>query len=94
MSSVYPVQHNERESRFEATIDGRLCVADYRRIGDIMHMTHTSVPPPLEGRGIAAALVAGALDHARRHGLKIAPHCSYVRRYMQRRPDTQDLIAA
>jgi predicted GNAT family acetyltransferase len=94
MSSAYPVEHNESESRFEARVEGHLCVADYRRIGDTLHMTHTFVPPPLEGRGIAAALVGVALAHARAEGLKVVPHCSYVRRYMQRRPESQDLIAS
>jgi predicted GNAT family acetyltransferase len=93
MSNEYPVNHNTRESRFETTVDGRLCVAEYRVTDHTMHMTHTYVPPPLEGRGIAAALVAAALDHARAAGLKVAPHCSYVRAYMKRRPATLDLMA-
>jgi predicted GNAT family acetyltransferase len=92
MAAAYPVQHNPDESRFEATVDGHLCVADYRRIGDTLHMTHTLVPPPLEGRGIAAAMVGAALAHARAEGLKVAPHCSYVRSYMRRHPQTLDLM--
>jgi len=93
-TTPYPVHHNPTESRFETTVEGRLCVADYRLTGGTMHMTHTYVPPPIEGRGIAAALVEAALAHARAHGLKVAPHCSYVRSYMRRHPQTHDLIAA
>ena len=85
---TFEVLHNPAHSRFEAHVDGRLAVADYRREGDVLVMFHTEVPPQLQGRGIAAAMVESALAHARAHGLKIDPRCSYVRSYMQRHPDT------
>lgn len=87
------VHHNPGASRFEAMVDGRLCVADYRLHGKRMTMHHTYVPPVLEGRGIASALVQAAIDHARRHGLAVRPDCSYVARWMQRHPDSLDLMA-
>lgn len=89
----HSVIHNPAQSRFEATVEGQLCMADYRLNGNVMSMTHTGVPPALEGRGIAAALVKAALDHARANGLKVRPLCSYVAAYMRRHPDTQDLAA-
>ncbi len=89
----YPVQHNEARHRFEVTVEGQLCVADYRLASGAMQMTHTGVPVSLEGRGIAAALVKAAIAHARAHQLKINPLCSYVRVYMQRHPETLDLLA-
>jgi len=87
------VEHNVAAARFEATVDGQLCVADYHLAGAVMTMTHTYVPPSLEGRGIAAALVAAALAHARSTGLRVRPSCSYVARYMQRHRETLDLLA-
>jgi hypothetical protein len=91
------VRHNESASRFEAIVEGRLCRADYVRIGgpdgDVLRIHHTEVPVELEGRGIAAAVVRYALDHAARHGLKVAPACSYVRAYMRRHPETHALLA-
>ena len=56
-------------------------------------MNHTGVPRPLEGRGIAAQLVATALAWARTQGHKVKPTCSYVAAYMRRHPETQDLLA-
>ncbi|MBC7717219.1 MAG: N-acetyltransferase [Pseudorhodobacter sp.] len=88
-----PVQHNTSQRRFECRVEGMLCVADYRLNDDVMHMTHTEVPPALGGRGIAAALVAAALEYARTAHLKVNPACSYVRLYMQRHPETQSLQA-
>jgi uncharacterized protein len=92
-SSPIHVQHNIDHQRFECSVDGMLCVADYRLTGDVMHMTHTEVPPALGGKGIAAALVAAALEHARSAKLKVNPACSYVRLYMQRHPETLSLQA-
>ena len=94
MSDLPDITHNRAASRFETTVDGQLCVADYRSSGTVMAMTHTLVPPALEGRGIAAALVAEALAHARRQGWRVRPDCSYVEGYMQRHPETLDLLAA
>ena len=87
------ISHDTAAHRFETTVDGRDCVADYRINGKVMTMHHTYVPPPLEGHGIAAALVGAALAHARREGLQVRPLCSYVARYMQRHPETLDLLA-
>jgi predicted GNAT family acetyltransferase len=89
----FNVKHNREASRFETTVDGRLCVADYRLVGNVMVMTHTYVPPPLEGRGIAAEMVRAALAHARESGHRVDPRCSYVDSYMRRHPETLSLRA-
>jgi len=88
------VDHNPAASRFEAVVDGQLCVADYRLADGVMTTHHTFVPPVLEGRGIAAALVAQALAHARSRGWRVRPTCSYVASYMRRHPETLDLLEA
>ena len=86
------VSHNAAASRFEATVDGLLCRADYHLVDGVMRMTHTEVPRELAGRGIAGALVGAALAHAGEAGWQVEPWCSYVRTYMQRHPDTQRLL--
>jgi uncharacterized protein len=86
------VVHNPVHSRFEATVEGQRCICQYRVYGKLMMLTHTGVPHALRGRGIAAALVRTALDHARAQGLKVRPDCSYVEAYMQRHPETLDLL--
>lgn len=88
------VRHNEAARRFEADVDGGVARADYRMQGDVMGIVHTEVPMAAEGRGVAGQVVRAALDHARRHGLRVAPMCSYVRAYMQRHPETHDLLPA
>jgi predicted GNAT family acetyltransferase len=86
------IEHNTAASRFEASVEGQPCVCQYRVFGKTMMLTHTGVPHALRGRGIAALLVQAALDHARATGLKVRPDCSYAEVYMQRHPETLDLL--
>jgi len=87
------IRHNESAQRFEVTIDGKLSRADYRLQDGVMHMVHTEVPMPQEGRGIAATLVRAAMQYARAHGYKVRPACSYVRTFMARNREFDDLRA-
>lgn len=93
MPTAVNVIHRPQAQCFEAEVEGLRCVADYRRHGSVVHMTHTGVPAALEGRGIAAALVEAALSWASSEGLKVDPQCSYVRSYMSRHPQWQSLQA-
>lgn len=88
------ITHNAAASRFESTVDGLDCHADYQLVDGVMRMTHTLVPGALGGRGIAAQLVAAAFAHAQAQGYKVEPWCSYVRTYMQRHPESQALLPA
>jgi len=87
------VTHNEARHRFEATVDGHVCVADYSLRGNVMWMTHTGVPSAVGGRGIAAELVRVALAWAAEKGHTVEPSCSYVEVYMRRHPETERLRA-
>ena len=89
-----PIVHNIPGNRFETTIDGELCRVDYRRVADTLHIMHTEVPPPLQGRGVAGSLVAATLDFAEGNRLKVTPHCAFARDYMRRHPETQSLLSA
>jgi uncharacterized protein len=93
MAAAVEVRDNPAESRFEAAVGGALAVAEYRREGDRLAFTHTVVPPELEGQGVASALIRAALAQARERGLRVVPHCSFVAAYIERHPETQDLLA-
>lgn len=43
-----------------------------------MDMVHTYVPGSKRGRGLASRLCDAAFAHARRHGLRVIPTCSYI----------------
>lgn len=87
------IDHDAGLGRFSAMVHGHLCVCDYRLRDGVMAITHTEVAPELEGQGIAGELVRAALAHAREHGLKVRPLCSYVQAYFRRHPEVQSLLA-
>jgi uncharacterized protein len=91
-STPLNIIHRPDIGRFEAIVEGLRCEADYRLDGQVMHITHTGVPPRLEGRGIAAALVKAALSWASEQGLRVNPICSYVQVYIKRHPQWQGLL--
>jgi len=88
------VFHNRAASRFEVETDGHLSVVTYQLDADAHRVAfdHTGVPAILEGRGIAAELVAAALAWAEAEGLQVLPRCSYVAAYIRRHPDTRHLL--
>ncbi len=92
-AAVIDVRHEPERNRFAATVDGVEAVLDYRRHGDVISLVHTGVPEQIGGRGVAAALVRTALDHARAEGLKVDPACSYVAAYFRKHPQDADLLA-
>ena len=88
------IEHLADRGRFQVVVDGETCELDYRLQAGVMSITHTGVAPRLERRGIAGALMRAALAHARAAGWKVRPLCSYARAYMQRHPETADLLLA
>ena len=86
------VVNNETERCFEVQVDGRLAVSHYRRRGDKIFLTHTEVPPEIEGRGVANSLARAALEFARAEGLRVVPRCAFVAAFLKRHPEYQDLV--
>ena len=87
------VVNNEAGQRFEIRLpDGAVAFADYRTMAGRVMFPHTVVPPAHEGRGLASALARASLAWAREQGLQVIPQCSFYLRYMQRHPETHDLV--
>ena len=87
------VRDNPALSRFELDDDGAMVFANYRLDGNVLTILHTETPPQARGKGLASQLVAGVLNIARARGLKVVPRCPFVRAYMAKHPETQDLLA-
>lgn len=86
------IQRNEAAQRFETTVDGVLCVLDYRLRDGVLSIDHVGVPQPVGGRGIAAALTKTALDTARSRNWRVVPHCAYAATWIERHPQYRDLV--
>jgi predicted GNAT family acetyltransferase len=92
MSDEWQVLHNEAARRFEVALGDDMAELDYHLRNGAMVVTHTGVPQPWEGRGIAASLTRAALDYARAQGMTVQPLCSYVAAYIRRHPEYCDLM--
>jgi predicted GNAT family acetyltransferase len=78
---------------YVATMAGR-DIADLRFddvAGRIVVLT-TTVLPEFRGRGIAAALIADALDDLRDRGSRVTVYCPVVAAFMTGNPEYRDLI--
>ena len=87
-----PVHHDVDGARFLLQVDGLEAVLEYERRDGAMVITHTRVPDAIGGRGIAAALVRAALEHAGAQGLRVVPACSYAAVFMQRHGEYAGLL--
>ena len=81
------IRHDESSRRFSTEVEGHRAVLDYSLDARVMTITHTEVPPPIAGRGIAAELMKAALAAAATMGWTVTPACSYAAAYMRRHPD-------
>lgn len=83
---------NITAGRFELMEDGKLAFANYRRSNGFLEIPHVEADPALRGSGAAGRLMERVLQVARNEGLKVKPICGYAVAYMQRHPETHDLL--
>lgn len=83
---------NKESKSFELWIERKRSFIDYRLKNDSIYLIHTEVPPELEGKGIASALVGKALTLIEESGLRMVPSCSYVQVYLKRHPEWYRLV--
>jgi uncharacterized protein len=92
-SQTIEVRDNPSKLRYELLLDNDVVgEIRYRLAPHAVVLVHTEVSPSLEGRGLGARLVAGALDDIRARGLNVVPFCPFVRSYIRRHPDYGDLV--
>jgi len=83
----YQITHLPDKQKFETTVDGYVAYVVYQIVDDSLDIVHTIVPRPIEGRGIAAALVKEAYTFALEKGLKLRGSCSYAKMWLIRHPE-------
>jgi hypothetical protein len=82
------------ESRYELRVGGELAgFLLYRLRGQRINLIHTEVDPRFQGAGLAARLARFSLDDARKRNLTVVATCPYVRSWIGRHPEYEDLIA-
>ncbi len=75
---------NDALSRYELVVDGILSIAEYRKSGNVISVTHVEVPQELRGRGVASQLMAAIVLDAKAQNLTINPICPYAAEYLRK----------
>jgi predicted GNAT family acetyltransferase len=79
--------------RFEAHVDGELAgLLEYVIKHGRIALVHTEVYPGYEGRGLASALIRHGLDEARHRELLVIAVCPFVKDYLTRHPEDDDIV--
>jgi uncharacterized protein len=81
-----------KRSRFEMDVEGGVAFLDYRREGKVLHLIYPEVPPSMRGRGVGDRLIRAVLDRARAEDARVIPICPYVKLFLRRHPEYQDLL--
>ena len=86
------IKHDRANAVFQVEVDGQECVLEYRLDGKTMVITHTGVPSPVAGRGIANLLTRKAVQCAEASGWKVHPACSYADTWFKRNTEFANLL--
>lgn len=88
------VQHDPNRQRFFLDVTGGTAELSYRRIDEhTLDLLHTGVPDAAAGQGIGGKLASAAFAWARQSGTKLVVTCPFVRKWLERHPDEQDLVS-
>ncbi|GGL90431.1 hypothetical protein GCM10009706_31140 [Curtobacterium citreum] len=86
------VRNDTDAQQYSLVEDGEVIgFAAYEVEGDEIRFTHTEVDPAHRGGGHASILVQHALDDVREGTRRVVPLCSYVKAWIERHPDYQEL---
>ncbi len=89
------VVDNPELGRFEIHVGDTLAgFTEYRPRGDRYAFVHSEIGDEFGGRGLASRLIKDTLDEMRTRAIAVLPYCPFVKRYIQRHADYQDLVPA
>lgn len=89
------IEHEVEGRRFVTRLGGDEAFVSYAKPGEkTLNLIHTEVPESFEGKGVASALARYAFDYARENGFKVIPSCAFIRKWIQKHHEYDDLIVA
>lgn len=86
------IRHESDQTRFAAEVEGGTAELAYALRGDAVAFVHTFVPEEARGQDVGTALVEAGLAWAREQDLRVIPACPFVKAYIERTPEAQDLL--
>ncbi len=87
------IYQNADKKRFEWSVEGKLALIEYiLNNQNEIFLTHTEVPPELEGKGIGSKLVKAVLDYIKAENWTLYPTCPFVGSYIKKHEEYQSLV--
>ncbi len=83
---------NTTDHRFEMNIDGNYAIIEYKKYPGKIALLHTEVPPQLEGKGAATAIIEKTLAWIEKNNLRLIPLCPLVAAYIKRHPEWKRIV--
>ena len=81
-----PLVKNEIGRRFEMKVEYYTAIIEYKEAPGKIILIHTEVPPELEGKGVATAIIEKTLNYIEKNQYKLIPLCPFVVAYLKRHP--------
>lgn len=93
MTEDYELIDNKERRQYEFHIEKYTPRIEYIKSsnGEI-YLTHTEVPPALNGRGIGSLLVEKSLKDIEAQGLRLVPLCPFVAAYIHKHPEWKRIV--
>lgn len=93
MTEDYELIDNKERRQYEFHIEKHTPRIEYIKSsnGEI-YLTHTEVPPALNGRGIGSLLVEKSLKDIEDQGLRLVPLCPFVAAYIHKHPEWKRIV--
>lgn len=87
------VTENPERHRYEIYVDGELAgFTMFTLDGDVAIMPHTKIDPEYEGHGLATRLIGAALADLREREVTVVARCPFVREFLEKHPEYQDVV--
>lgn len=89
----YQLIDNNEDHQYELHVEKGIAKIEYIITkNEEIYLTHTEVPPAMEGKGIGSQLVEKALKNIEERKLTLVPLCPFVAGYIQKHPEWKRIV--
>ena len=94
MADEIEVRETPERHRYQA-LTGEVVAGyvEYRDTAGDRALLHTQVSEEFEGKGVGSTLARAVLDYVRAKGIRARVECPFIRGWIRRHPEYQDLVA-
>jgi predicted GNAT family acetyltransferase len=83
---------NSTDHNFEMKVGEHMAIIRFRKDDSTITLIHTEVPPALEGKGAATAIIEKTLAFIENNNFKLRPLCPLVVAYIKRHPEWNRIV--